>query len=150
MPELRRQFEIDNYLGRWAKALKSLHKLNADDELRAYAVKHVLYKDAIDVYKYQPEQLHEITRLYGDYLHDQSKFKEAGIGMLLATQLLPLRESKQHQSFIVLTHAQPTSPSHSTQTHTKRTNSPTSGANLSIARRWYLSPLTSSPTTQAH
>ncbi|PLN78888.1 elongator complex protein 1 [Aspergillus taichungensis] len=79
MPELRRQFEIDNYLGRWAKALHSLHKLNADDELRSYAVKHVLYKDAIDAYKYQPEQLHEITRLYGDYLHDQSKFKEAGI-----------------------------------------------------------------------
>ncbi|KAF9887867.1 hypothetical protein FE257_009527 [Aspergillus nanangensis] len=79
LPELRRQFEIDNYLGRWTKALRHLHKLNAYDELRAYTIKHILYKDAIDVYKYQPEQLHDITNIYADYLYDQSKYKEAGI-----------------------------------------------------------------------
>ncbi|GES62588.1 elongator complex protein 1 [Aspergillus terreus] len=79
LPDIRRQFEIDNYLGRWAKALRHLHKLNAHDELRAYAIKHVLYKDAIDVYKYQPEQLHDITHIYADYLYDQSMYKDAGI-----------------------------------------------------------------------
>ncbi|KAL4889007.1 IKI3 family-domain-containing protein [Aspergillus ambiguus] len=79
LPDLRRQFEIDNYLGRWSKALRHLHKLNAHDELRTYAIKHVLYKDAIDIYKYQPEQLHDITHIYADYLYDQSMFKEAGI-----------------------------------------------------------------------
>ena len=76
LPELRRQFEIDNYLGRWAKALGHLHVLNAHDELRAYAIKHVLYKDAIDLYKYQQEQLRDMTNLYADYLYDQSKYKE--------------------------------------------------------------------------
>ncbi|KAE8340311.1 hypothetical protein BDV24DRAFT_63860 [Aspergillus arachidicola] len=79
LPELRRQFEIDNYLGRCAKALGHLHVLNAHDELRAYAIKHVLYKDAIDLYKYQQEQLRDMTNLYADYLYDQSKYKEAAI-----------------------------------------------------------------------
>ncbi|OGM39887.1 putative killer toxin sensitivity protein (IKI3) [Aspergillus bombycis] len=79
LPELRRQFEIDNYLGRWAKALQHLHALNANDELRAYAIKHVLYKDAIDLYKYQQEQLRDMTNLHADYLYDQSKYKEAAI-----------------------------------------------------------------------
>jgi hypothetical protein len=85
LPDLRRQFEIDSYLGRWTKALRHLHALNAHDELRAYAIKHVLYKDAIDLYKYQQEQLYDITHLYADYLYDQSKYKEAGIGMSLLT-----------------------------------------------------------------
>ncbi|KKK26749.1 hypothetical protein ARAM_006756, partial [Aspergillus rambellii] len=79
LPELRRYFEIDNYLGRWNKALKHLHALNAHDELREYATKHVLYKDAIDIYKYQPEQLRDTTHLYANYLRDESKHKEAGI-----------------------------------------------------------------------
>ncbi|KAI9371538.1 IKI3 family-domain-containing protein [Aspergillus egyptiacus] len=79
LPELRRYFEIDNYLGRWAKALKHLHGLGVHDELREYTVKHVLYKDAIDIYKYQPEQLREITHLYANYLYEESKYKDAGI-----------------------------------------------------------------------
>ncbi|RAH77059.1 killer toxin sensitivity protein [Aspergillus japonicus CBS 114.51] len=79
MPELRRQFEIDNYLGRTSKALKHLHALNAHDELRAYAIKHTLYKDAIDLYRYQAEQLRDMSHLYADHLFDQSKYKEAGI-----------------------------------------------------------------------
>lgn len=82
MPELRKQFEIDNHLGRFAKALKHLHALNAYDELRAYAIKHTLYREALDVYKYQPEQLRDITKMYADYLHDRSRYKEAGIGKL--------------------------------------------------------------------
>lgn len=88
LPELRKQFEIDNYLGRWAKALKSLHALRADDEVRSYTIKHDLYKDAIDYYKYQPEQMRDITHLYADYLRDQSHNKDAGIGKLLQTEYL--------------------------------------------------------------
>ncbi|RHZ73514.1 hypothetical protein CDV55_109099 [Aspergillus turcosus] len=79
LPDDRRRFEIDNYLGRWAKALKHLHTLNAYDEMRAYVIKHELYKDAIDLFKYQPEQLRDMTHLYADFLHDHSKYKEAGI-----------------------------------------------------------------------
>ncbi|KAL4873175.1 hypothetical protein BDV12DRAFT_209116 [Aspergillus spectabilis] len=79
LPELRQYFEIDNYLGRWSKALKHLHGLGAHDELREYVVKHVLYQDAIDIYKYQTEQLHDITHLYANYLQEESKYKDAGI-----------------------------------------------------------------------
>ncbi|KAL2852834.1 IKI3 family-domain-containing protein [Aspergillus pseudoustus] len=79
LSELRRHYEIDNYLGRWAKALKHLHALGVHDELREYTVKHVLYTDAIDIYKYQPELLHQITHLYADYLYGESKYKDAGI-----------------------------------------------------------------------
>ncbi|EAL90074.1 killer toxin sensitivity protein (IKI3), putative [Aspergillus fumigatus A1163] len=79
LPEDRRRFEIDNYLGRWAKALKHLHALNAYDEIRVYVIKHELYKEAIDLFKYQPEQLRDITHIYADFLHDHSKYKEAGI-----------------------------------------------------------------------
>lgn len=81
-------------MGRHTKAIKHLHALDAHDELRAYAIKHVLYKDAIDLYKYQPEQLHDITNTYADYLHDESKYKEAGIGtfpLIDAERLYPYK-----------------------------------------------------------
>lgn len=81
MPELRRQYEIDNHLGRVRKALKSLHALHAHDELKLYAIKHTLYSDALELYKYQPELLRDMSQLYADYLYDQSNYKEAAISM---------------------------------------------------------------------
>lgn len=80
LPELRRQFEIDNHLSRFSKALKHLHTLGAHDEILAYVTRHVLFKEALDIYKYQHEQQKEITRLYADYLQDQSNHKDAAIG----------------------------------------------------------------------
>ncbi|KAJ5112266.1 hypothetical protein N7532_000311 [Penicillium argentinense] len=79
LPETRRQFEIDNHLSRFEKALKHLFTLAAHEELRSYVIKHVLYKEALEVYKYQPEQQREITHLYAEYLTDQSKHKDAAI-----------------------------------------------------------------------
>ncbi|KAH8697212.1 putative killer toxin sensitivity protein [Talaromyces proteolyticus] len=79
LPELRRQFEIDNFLGRFTKALKHLHALNVYDELKQYAVKHNLYRDALELYKYQPDQLKDMTHLYADYLQEQNNHKEAAI-----------------------------------------------------------------------
>lgn len=80
LPELQRQFEIDNHLGRFTKALKHLHSLKAYDELRAYAIKHSLYKEALQLYRYQPEHLRDITNVYADYLYEQSQYKDAAIG----------------------------------------------------------------------
>lgn len=80
LPELQRQFEIDNYLGRFVKALEHLHSLKAYDELRAYAIKHTLYRTALGLYKYQPEQLRDMTHIYADYLYDESQYKDAAIG----------------------------------------------------------------------
>lgn len=57
-----------------------MYALNAHDEIRAYVVKHVLYKAALELYKYQSEQQREVTELYADYLQDQSKYKDAAIG----------------------------------------------------------------------
>jgi elongator complex protein 1 len=84
MPELRRRHAIDNHLGRYAKALTSLHADNAHEDLKLYAIKHSLYKEALELHKYQPDQHKDMTRVYADYLHDKSNFKEAGIGKLLS------------------------------------------------------------------
>ncbi len=80
MPELRRHYEIDNHLGRFPKALEALHALRAYDELKLYAIKHTLYSKALELYKYQPELLRDMSHLYADYLYDQSNYKEAAIG----------------------------------------------------------------------
>ncbi|KAJ5176282.1 uncharacterized protein N7482_002159 [Penicillium canariense] len=79
LPEIRRQFEIDNHLSRFNKALKHLFTLGAHEEIRAYVTRHILYKEALEIYKYQPEQLREITHLYADYLQNDSKHKDAAI-----------------------------------------------------------------------
>ncbi|KAJ5812211.1 hypothetical protein N7474_008512 [Penicillium riverlandense] len=79
LPELRRQFEIDNHLSRFAKALKHLHALNSHEEIQPYIIKHVLYKEALDIFKYEREHQREITLIYGEYLQDQSKYKDAAI-----------------------------------------------------------------------
>lgn len=97
LPETRRQFEIDNHLSRFVKALKHLHTLGADDEILAYVTRHVLYKEALELYKYQPEQQKEITRLYADYLQDQSKHKDAAIGEFGATVITKSHFTNENQ-----------------------------------------------------
>lgn len=85
-PETRRRFEIDNHLSRFGKALKHLYTLAAREEIRTYVIRHDLYKEGLELYKYQPEQQREITHLYADYLQDQSKHKDAAIGESTALQ----------------------------------------------------------------
>lgn len=80
MPEHRQRFEIDNHLGRHNKAIKSLHALQAYQDLKVYTVKHSLYSDALDLYADQPELFREMAELHADHLHDQSNHREAAIG----------------------------------------------------------------------
>lgn len=80
MPQLRRQFFIDNHLGRYGKALINLHQINALGEVKEYMMKHSLYTEGLELYRYRPDELSDIMRLYADYLRDNSKPKEAGIG----------------------------------------------------------------------
>lgn len=89
MPELRRQYEIDNHLGRFGKALKSLHALKQHDEVKLYTIKHSLYKDALELYKYEPDAHRDMYQLYADYLYDQSNYKEAAIGKFNRTSYSP-------------------------------------------------------------
>jgi elongator complex protein 1 len=81
MSKLRRQYTIDDHLGRYSKALKHLYELDAFDELKAYTVKHELYKEALNLHRYQPVRLQETMRLYAKYLNNESRYKEAGLGI---------------------------------------------------------------------
>ncbi|EFQ98733.1 elongator complex protein 1 [Nannizzia gypsea CBS 118893] len=91
--ELQRKYEIDNHLGRFTKALKTLHALGSYDDLKLYTIKHSLYKDALVLYKYQPELLRDMTQLYADYLYDQSNYKEAAIAYESLEMFKPAYES---------------------------------------------------------
>ena len=79
MPELRRQFSINNFLGRHAKALRNLCDIDAFEEVKSYAVKYSLYSQALEYYRYQDARLAEVMRLYADNLQQGGKFKDAGI-----------------------------------------------------------------------
>ena len=79
MSVLRRQYSIDNHLGRFKKALRHLCDLGALDEVKDYTIKHGLYSEALEFYRYQEDKLREIMRLYADFLQQNGKFKEAGV-----------------------------------------------------------------------
>ena len=81
MTDLRRQYTIDDHLGRRTRALRHLYELDTFDELKVYTIKHSLYKEALNLYRYQPARLHDIMRLYADHLNNESQFKEAGLGI---------------------------------------------------------------------
>lgn len=87
-PLFRRQYSIDNNLGRYTKALKHLCELGAFDEVKAHTVKHGLYPEALNFYRYQEDQLKNIIGLYADHLQQDGKFKEAGIGIDILQRLL--------------------------------------------------------------
>ncbi|KAL9611362.1 MAG: hypothetical protein Q9167_003981 [Letrouitia subvulpina] len=78
MSQLRRQFSIDDYLGRYQKALKHLYGLDAFDEVKTYLSKHGLYKDALDFYRYKDEKYSVLMQMYAEYLQSQSQYKDAG------------------------------------------------------------------------
>ena len=80
MTSFRRQYSIDNHLGRHRKALNHLYEMNVFDEVKVYTEKHSLFTEALDLYRYQEDHLIEIMRMYADYLHKIGNFKEAGIG----------------------------------------------------------------------
>lgn len=79
MPALRRQYAIDDYLSRHSKALKSLYDLDVFGEVEAYVVKHALYTQALELYRYRQQDLTAIVHLHADYLQQTNRYKEAGI-----------------------------------------------------------------------
>lgn len=79
LPDIRRQFAIDDHLGRYAKALAHLQSLNAHEEAQDYTVKHAIYADALRLYRYDAANLTIITRLHAVHLESRSRFREAGL-----------------------------------------------------------------------
>ncbi|KAI4149351.1 MAG: hypothetical protein LQ340_004684 [Diploschistes diacapsis] len=76
---LRRQVDIDNFLGRFDKALTHLQELDDFEAFKAHMVKHSLYEEAIALYRYQEPRVRDIMKAYADYLRRQSRHKDAGI-----------------------------------------------------------------------
>ncbi|KAF2480024.1 IKI3 family-domain-containing protein [Neohortaea acidophila] len=79
MPQLRKQFTIDNDLKRYNKAITHLHALDVFDELKHYMTKHELFSATIDLYRYDNARLSELMRLYADFLSNRNRFPEAGV-----------------------------------------------------------------------
>ncbi|KAH8691783.1 IKI3 family-domain-containing protein [Phaeosphaeriaceae sp. PMI808] len=79
LPTVRRQFSIDDQLGRRAKALLHLKELQAFNEVDDYVEKHALYSEALDMYKYDPVHLKSTMRLYAHHLKNNNKDKEAAL-----------------------------------------------------------------------
>ena len=79
MPTLRRQYSIDDHLCRYSKAFRHLYDLDAFEEAKAYVVKHTLYIQALELYRYQPQKLSILMRLHADYLQQNAQYKQAGL-----------------------------------------------------------------------
>ena len=79
MPALRMQYSIDDYLGRHSKALKHLCDMDAFDEVKSYAVRYVLYSQALKFYRYHEGKYSDIIRLHADYLQQEGRYRLAGI-----------------------------------------------------------------------
>lgn len=79
MPQLRKQFTIDNDLKKHGKALGHLFTLDDFEELKSYMSKHELHQEAINLHRYQAQRLNELMSIYADFLNSRNRFREAGI-----------------------------------------------------------------------
>ncbi|KAL8694552.1 MAG: hypothetical protein Q9218_000808 [Villophora microphyllina] len=73
----RRKFSIDDYLGRYRKAVRHLDDLKAFEELKSYTTRHNLYEESLNLYRYDEDKFSAIMQLYADHLITTSRFKEA-------------------------------------------------------------------------
>jgi elongator complex protein 1 len=79
MEPLRRKFTIDDDLSRREKALGYLREMDEFEQLKDYTVKHELYSNAINYYKYDRNRIEELTRLHAEFLNSRNRFREAGL-----------------------------------------------------------------------
>jgi elongator complex protein 1 len=79
LPPLRRQFQIDDHLHHYTKALSSLHALSSHGDVEAYTVRHNLFTAALSLYEYDIPHQTTITALYAAHLHSQSRYVDAAI-----------------------------------------------------------------------
>ena len=90
MSELRREYAIDDHLGRFEKALGHLYALKVFQELEDYTVKHSLYTHALRLCRYDDENYKGIMCLYAKYLHRILRYEDAGIGKRSAICMIEL------------------------------------------------------------
>ncbi|KAF3907273.1 hypothetical protein ABW20_dc0108919 [Dactylellina cionopaga] len=81
MEPLRQNFFLDDFLGRFAKAITWLHEMGDSNflELSEYTVKHSLYRQTTDLVKYDDEKRIILIKLHAEYLMTTSNYREAGL-----------------------------------------------------------------------
>ncbi|KAK3673849.1 putative elongator complex protein 1 [Recurvomyces mirabilis] len=79
MPDMRRQYTIDDDLRRYEKALSHLHALGDFVGLKKYMVKHDLYTAAMELFRYDAGRLGEIILLQAEYFSSRNRYAEAGV-----------------------------------------------------------------------
>ena len=81
LPMPKRRFQIDDDLKRYSKALNHLHEYADIDTILAFTQRHELYKEALEVNKYQKSNYSQVMRSYAEFLSLHNRFKEAAIGL---------------------------------------------------------------------
>ncbi|KAI5778207.1 IKI3 family-domain-containing protein [Geopyxis carbonaria] len=78
--ETRRKYTIDDFLGRFSRALKSLHAMGEDTfrESQQYIIAKDLYVEAFQLYRQESKKIEIITRDYATHLENNGMFQEAG------------------------------------------------------------------------
>lgn len=79
LPQLRKQFTIDDDLKKYGKALGHLFTIDDFEEFKTYMSKHELHQEAINLHRYQAQRLIELMKIYADFLNSRNRFREAGI-----------------------------------------------------------------------
>lgn len=80
-PELRRNFLIDDYLKKYSSSLYWLHSMGEEayDEFDEYLVNHDLYREALNIYRYDDRRHRNTLYLYAHYLTQVQLYGEAGL-----------------------------------------------------------------------
>ncbi|CAH1762567.1 10141_t:CDS:10, partial [Entrophospora sp. SA101] len=88
-PKYYQRFKIDHHLKRYEKALDNLSLAGDEyfDELLKYTQQYNLYNFAVKLFSNNndnKEKYKRVMRIYGEYLFNESDFKEAGLAYLLS------------------------------------------------------------------
>lgn len=84
-PEARRNFQIDDHLRRYGKALTWLAKVQGDhDEAMVYMDRHRLFAEGFRAWAEEPKKWRQAQGLYGEYLLGRQKWTDAAMAFQLA------------------------------------------------------------------
>lgn len=92
---LRMKVDIDNHLHRYDKVLVHLRELNDFDTFKRHMIRHDLYEQSIEIFRYQETFLNEIMQKYAEYLESRSRHKDAGIAYEYLKEYRSAAESYQ-------------------------------------------------------
>ena len=80
--EFERKFQIDDDLKRYADALAHLQSYADTERFLVYMHKHQLYREALNLMKFDERKHDSVMRGYADFLSGRNRFTEAAMGEL--------------------------------------------------------------------